>query len=61
MGEPYERLLRLYAASGQRDCDYSVADTERLERTRTEPRGPLKLKMRGKRGWVQAEGETCTA
>jgi putative zinc finger/helix-turn-helix YgiT family protein len=62
MDEPYERLLRLYAAEGQHDCEYSVADTERIEATRTEPRGPLKLKARGKKGWKSADGEmACSA
>jgi putative zinc finger/helix-turn-helix YgiT family protein len=61
MGEPYERLLRLYAARGHHDCDYSVEETEHLAPSRAEPRGPIKLKARGKHGWKSVEKVQCSS
>jgi len=49
-----ERLLRLYAASGQHDCDYSVEDSERVEPTRTTPRRTVRLRA-AKAGWEPGE------
>jgi DNA-binding transcriptional regulator YiaG len=46
----YERLLRLYAASGQHDCNYSVEDSEEVEPIRTAARDPVRLRPANS-GW----------